>query len=237
MTVDGNLALYWTRQGAPIQERLIIGSLYFFSALIFLILQLSVIFVFCFYKDLRNHLCYRIMLFISIADSIQLVVHAYGGIICIIDNSFSFYLEKIAGGLANSLSLLNWPICLVLAINRLLVFLPAKLSERKEEILFNWLIALSLLQGLPFFVLYLTPHATLGFRYYNWDYLKLDMFEYANWDWVERTTETLPLPYVVITFIVYLSIFCILMDQVRKIIVRYKVCKQGCKLITICNSL
>jgi len=45
MTVDGNLALYWTREGAPLQERLIIGSLYFFSALIFLILQLSVIFV------------------------------------------------------------------------------------------------------------------------------------------------------------------------------------------------
>ena len=44
------------------------------------------------------------------------------------------------------------------------------------------------------------------------------MFESENWDWIERTTETLPLPYVVITFVVYLSIVCILMDQVRKII-------------------
>uniref|UniRef100_A0A1I8BP74 7TM_GPCR_Srx domain-containing protein n=1 Tax=Meloidogyne hapla TaxID=6305 RepID=A0A1I8BP74_MELHA len=216
MTVDGNLALYVTREGAALQERLIIGSLYLFSSFIFLILQLSVIFVFCYYKDLRNHLCYRIMLFISLADSIQLVVHAYGGIICIFDTSFNFNLEKIAGGLANSLSLLNWPICFVLAINRLLVFLPSKLSERKEERLFNWLIALSLLHGLPFFVFYLTPHATLGFRYYNWDYLRLDMFESENWEWVERTTETLPLPYVVLTFIVYLIIFCILMHQVSE---------------------
>ena len=45
MTVDGNNALYWTREGAPLQERLCIGLLYLCSALIFLVLQISVIFV------------------------------------------------------------------------------------------------------------------------------------------------------------------------------------------------
>ncbi|CAK5086571.1 unnamed protein product [Meloidogyne enterolobii] len=215
MTVVGEEAKEWTRVDAPLDERLIIGLLYLCSALFFLVLQFSVIFIIITYKDFRGHLCYRIMLFISIADSIQLVVHSYGGIICILNNSLSFFVEKAAGGLANSILMATMPICLVLSLNRLLVFLPSKLDETREERLFNWLIALSLLHGLPFFIIYLTPHSTIAFRYYTWDYVTI--YNNSTWTWVGTSTAILPLPYITLTFLVYLAIFGVLILQRRKI--------------------
>ncbi|KAF7637147.1 hypothetical protein Mgra_00003536 [Meloidogyne graminicola] len=217
MTVTGDNAKDWTRENASLEERLIIGLLYLCSAIVFIILQFSVIFIFFTYKDFCGHLCYRIMLFISIADLIQLVVHLYGGIICLLDNSLNIVLEKTAGGLANAISMASWPLCFVLALNRLLVFLPAKLDDRKEECLFNWLIAFSLLHGLPFFIIYLTPYSTIAFRYYTWDYVRLDYNSSITWTWVEAATGILPLPYIILTLAVYMAIFCVLILQRRKL--------------------
>ena len=105
------------------------------------------------------------------------------------------------------------PICLVLSLNRLLVFLPAKLDDAKEERLFNWLIALSLLHGLPFFIIYLTPHSTIAFRYYTWDYVTI--YDKPTWTWVGTSTAILPLPYITLTLFVYLAIFGVLILQVN----------------------
>jgi len=55
MTVSGEEAKEWTRVDAPLDERLIIGLLYLCSALFFLVLQFSVIFV-CFFDFFEGHL-------------------------------------------------------------------------------------------------------------------------------------------------------------------------------------
>jgi hypothetical protein len=55
-----------------------------------------------------------------------------------------------------------WPLGFVLALNRLLVFLPRKMGENRERILFNWLIAISLLHGLSLYPFYLTEY----FKYF-----------------------------------------------------------------------
>uniref|UniRef100_A0A914LB25 G_PROTEIN_RECEP_F1_2 domain-containing protein n=1 Tax=Meloidogyne incognita TaxID=6306 RepID=A0A914LB25_MELIC len=124
-------------------------------------------------------------------------------------------MEKAAGGLANSILMATMPICLVLSLNRLLVFLPSKLDDAREERLFNWLIALSLLHGLPFFIIYLTPHSTIAFRYYTWDYVTI--YNNSTWTWVGTSTAILPLPYITLTLFVYLAIFGVLILQRRKI--------------------
>jgi len=122
-------------------------------------------------------------------------------------------IYQAAGGLANSILMATMPICLVLSLNRLLVFLPAKLDDAREERLFNWLIALSLLHGLPFFIIYLTPHSTIAFRYYTWDYVTI--YDKPTWTWVGTSTAILPLPYITLTLFVYLAIFGVLILQVN----------------------
>uniref|UniRef100_A0A1I8BN55 7TM_GPCR_Srx domain-containing protein n=1 Tax=Meloidogyne hapla TaxID=6305 RepID=A0A1I8BN55_MELHA len=111
------------------------------------------------------------------------------------------------------------PICLVLSLNRLLVFLPSKLDERKEECLFNWLIIFSILHGLFFFIIYLTPYSTIAFRYYTWDYVR---FDNSTWLWVETATGILPFPYILLTLFVYLAIFGVLILQRRIITTKPK---------------
>jgi hypothetical protein len=75
---------------------------------------------------------------------------------------------QILGGLLNSFCIALFPLCLVLAIDRLLVYLPRLISSRAEPRLIVALIFLSFAWAFPFFVAYMTTHSAIVFRSYAW---------------------------------------------------------------------
>ncbi|KAI1702637.1 serpentine type 7TM GPCR chemoreceptor srt domain-containing protein [Ditylenchus destructor] len=204
--------IVWTRIGAPLGERLTIGVAYVILAMIFLILQISILIVFLKYKDYRCNVCYRIMTAISIADSTQLLIHVYGGFITIFDTSFSPLAEKILGGISNSICITLLPFGLILALNRLMVFKRQELEPRTEGILFNSLIFLSSLWGFGFLCTYMTPFCGIAFRDYAWNY-----DESLAWtEKVQFVDEMATIPMLGGTFVIYLLVLVILVINRRE---------------------
>ncbi|KAI1702215.1 serpentine type 7TM GPCR chemoreceptor srt domain-containing protein [Ditylenchus destructor] len=208
--------IVWTRTGAPIAERLTIGVAYVILAMIFLILQISILIVFLKYKDYRCNICYRIMTAISIADSTQLLIHVYGGFITIFNTSFSALAEKILGGISNSICITLLPFGFILALNRLMVFKRQGLEPSTEGILFNSLIFLSCLWGFGFLCTYMTPYCGIAFRDYAWNY-----DETLVWtEKVQFVDEMTTIPMLGGTFVIYLVVLVVLVinrHETRKV--------------------
>ncbi|KAI1715028.1 serpentine type 7TM GPCR chemoreceptor srt domain-containing protein [Ditylenchus destructor] len=205
--------ILWIRPGAPPGERFFIGFLYVVFAVIFFVLQISVLTIFVVYKEYRNNMCYRVMSVISVLDCIQLIIHIYGGFITIYDTNYSTWAEKaILGGISNALCETLLPLDLALAFNRLLVFKTRPLARGIEVAIFYSLIYFSCLFGFVFLCLYMTPYVGRSFSSEAWSRNK-------SREWTQHIAEIddwCSLPLVGITLVVYLTLLVVLVIKKRE---------------------
>uniref|UniRef100_A0A914DT81 7TM GPCR serpentine receptor class x (Srx) domain-containing protein n=1 Tax=Acrobeloides nanus TaxID=290746 RepID=A0A914DT81_9BILA len=124
-------------------------------------------------------------------------------------NNFNNWVEKILGGMANAAWLAMIPQTLVLAINRLIVFRSHGHPTISWK-LFLFLILLSWLFGLAYFIFYLSPYCGLVYSLdaFAWSY---DMSELSPLiSTIEYYTSV---PILIIAFIVYILVLYVLIAQ------------------------
>lgn len=103
------------------------------------------------------------------------------------------------------------PLGAVLAFNRLLILFGRGLINRNTKTkLFDFLIGISCLCGLVFFILYMTPYSGIVFRSYAWGY---DMT--LPWsETIQLIDEFLSIPMLLFPLFFYFTSILILVTKV-----------------------
>ena len=127
--------------------------------------------------ELRRNTCYRIMTAVSFTEILQLFMHCYGGIVTMTNNSLiTLRWMMVLSTVGNAGLIANIPICLVLAMNRLMIFDDNLMSKKPLRLLFRSVFTLSCLWTAGCFLFYLTPVCPLFFANSVWTYTA-DVFD------------------------------------------------------------
>ncbi|KIH64449.1 hypothetical protein ANCDUO_05241 [Ancylostoma duodenale] len=122
-----------TESPVPFHQSLIVGLTYSFLSAILLSIYIAYVMVLLKNREFRNLQAFRLMLCLGVFDCIQLVGHFIGGILTIRAeiNYTHPYLCQVFGAILNSAWVGLFPLSLVIAVNRLLIFRKAIKPEEK----------------------------------------------------------------------------------------------------------
>ncbi|KAK0401081.1 hypothetical protein QR680_015585 [Steinernema hermaphroditum] len=142
----------------PEYDTLIVGVVYSASSAFFLLLYITVLWLFLMRSSPFKTNAYKIMVNLGVADCCQLLAQATAGIFTLADDTFSLYFNKVAGGILQFGWIASGPLTFILAVNRL--FSVLRPTHEKSAILpapYKGALAVAWFIGALFFASYMTP--------------------------------------------------------------------------------
>ncbi|EYC00379.1 hypothetical protein Y032_0116g592 [Ancylostoma ceylanicum] len=192
------------QQPLPFHQSLIVGLTYSLLSATLLSIYIAYILVLLQNREFRNLQAFRLMLCLGVFDFIQLIGHFVGGILTIRKEITynSSYLCKVFGGTLNSAWVGLFPLSLVIAVNRLLIFRKAINPEGKFPQPMKIAVVLCFLYSIGFWICLLT-FAEVNYHpeSFSWSYS-----EDSNSKLMSDIEFIVSVVCIVVTFLVYITI-------------------------------